>query len=257
MVKVSVTAARRELGRRQSVATGGRLLGGDTVRALNASPNPYVAPAAGPPSAVQPPPGPVLRCGPRVLAWSLVFGAAYGVVAGVATNVQFTYGLSRFGAIEYIPRVIGLSAARGWGPWGAALVPALTTVVALHRAGKRSAGTPVLDRLFPLFVGAAVPVLYPIVVVTGCCASLLVWCADHGSTARWFVTALTDGVLAVDVVHGVMASAIEALVLAAGVRLAGALLLSRRWWLLAKVFVMWAVLDGATYGIGYLGRWVV
>jgi ABC-type transporter Mla maintaining outer membrane lipid asymmetry permease subunit MlaE len=223
---------------------------------LDASRNPYVAPATDTPGQDSPT-GPVLRCGPRVLAWSLVLGAAYGLVAGAATNIQFTYGLSRFGGTEYIPRVIGLSAVRGWGPWGAALAPSLTAVVVLHRAGKRSTGALAVDPQLALFAVAAVLLLYPIVVLVGCSAALAVWCAGDDGTARWFATTLIDSVLPVDVVHGVLVSVIDVLVIAAGLRLAGASLLSRRWWLLPKVLVVWAVLQGLSFATGYLGRWLV
>jgi hypothetical protein len=217
--------------------------------------NPYVAPSTGPAGA-DPSPGSVLHCGRRVLAWSLLLGTAYGLVAGAATSLQFTYGLSRFGGAEYIPRVIGLSAVRGWGPWGAALVPALTAVVVLHRAGKRSTEVPAIDPRLPLFVAAAVLLLYPIVVLAGCGSALVVWCAGFGGEARGFAATLIDGVLGVDVTHGALASVIDAVVVAAGVRLVGASLVSRGWWLLPKVLVVWAVLQGLAFGMGYLGRWL-
>jgi hypothetical protein len=193
---------------------------------------------------------PAVRCGPRVLAWSLVLGAAYGLVAGTATSVQSSFGLQRFGGAEYVPRVIGLSAVRGWGLWGAALVPALTAVVVLHRAGRRGAEVPVVDRHLPFFVGAAALLLYPIVVTTGCFAAFLV-----GGMTRAFLPALTDGLRGEDFAYGATASALHAVVLAMGVRLVGASLLSRRWRLVPKLFVVWVALQGLAYATGYVGRW--
>ena len=194
------------------------------------------------------------RYGPRVLAWSLVLGAAYGLVAGAASNLQFAFGLRAFGGAEYVPRVVGLSAVRNWGPWGAALIPALTAVVVLHRGASRADESAIEPR-FPLFVGAAVLLLYPVVVTTGCFAALLVWCAGSEGTASAFVTALADGVLWIDLAWGAGKTVIQALLVTLGVRLAGASLLSRRLRLVPKLLLVWVALSAEAYVMGYLGRW--
>jgi hypothetical protein len=195
-----------------------------------------------------------------VLAWSLVAGVAYGLVAGVATCLEVDFGLSRFGGYDLVPRVIALSAVRGFGVWGAALVPTLTTVVLLHRAGKLGTEVPVIpiiDPRLPFFVGAAVSLVYPLVVGTGCVAALLVWCADSGGTARSFVAALTETLVGVDVAYGAVATAVSALAVALATRFAGSAALSRRWWLLPKLFVAWVALQALDYALGSLfGPWL-
>ncbi|HEY8089607.1 MAG TPA: hypothetical protein VIF09_17225 [Polyangiaceae bacterium] len=221
-----------------------------------ASPNPYVPPVAAIAQASDEAPGPAARCGPRVLVWSLVLGVAYGVVAGVATTVQLDFGLRRYGGLEYTPRVVGLSSVRGWGPWGAALVPAVTAVVVLHRAGKRSVSPVAIDPRLPLFAGAAVPLVYALVVPTGCLAALVVWCADSGDTSHTFVAAMTETLIRTDLAFAAIATIVNALVVAVGLRLVGPRLASRRGWLVAKLFVVWAGLQAVAYSVGTLGRWI-
>jgi ABC-type transporter Mla maintaining outer membrane lipid asymmetry permease subunit MlaE len=218
------------------------------VHGSPSSRNPYLPPAAAGPDL---PPGSVLRCGPQVFAWSLVFGTAYGLVAGAASNIQFAFGLRRLGGIEYLPRVIGLSAVRSWGPWGAVLLPAVTAVVVVHRAARRSSSI-VVDPRLPFFAGIAAASLYPIVVTAGCLAALLVWCAEGDGSARTFVRAVVDALQPMDFAWGAASTALQAIVLALGIRFAGAFL-RLRWHLVPKLLVVWVALQAVAFAVSYVG----
>ena len=184
---------------------------------------------------------------------SLPLGAAYGWFVGAIQCVQFDFGLRRFGGYEYVPGIIGLSAVRAWGPLGASMVSALTAVVVLHRAGRRFTTAPRIDPRLPLFVGAGALLSSPIVASTGCLGAFVVLRAESGGTAPAFATAITDTLLAVDLVHGACASLIGAFLVAIGLRWAAPLLLRSRWWLLPKLFVAWLGLQGLAYANGYAG----
>jgi hypothetical protein len=211
--------------------------------------NPYAPPSVGPAARS----GTVERFGPKVLTWSLVVGAPYGLVAGIATCNQASHGLQHFGGIGYVPRVLAISALRAWGVWGAALAPATTTVVVLHRAGARGGELPAVDHRLSLFVALAVFLLYPVVVSVLWLAALPVWRAYSGGTARSFADTIREGIFVVDVRHGVVASAISAIVLAVAVRVGWPGLLSRRWWLFPKLLVVWIGLQGIAFANGLLG----
>jgi hypothetical protein len=220
------------------------------------SPNPYRPPAASAPAADRPPAS-VERCGPHVLAWSMVLAAAYALVAGAARCAGFDFGLKRFGGLEYVPRVVSLMAIRALGPGVAAMASALTAVVVLDRAGRRGAVATAIGPRVPLFAGAATVLGYPVAVCAAGLGALLVWCIDSGDTARAFVATMIDAALWSDVAHGIGASVIGALAVSIGLRLVGARLLSRRWSLFPKLLVAWVALQVLGYGLGYLGRWLV
>jgi ABC-type transporter Mla maintaining outer membrane lipid asymmetry permease subunit MlaE len=192
-----------------------------------------------------------VRYGPRILAWSLVVGAVQGLLVGSMKAVEFSLSLHRFGGLEYVPRVWGLSAVRVWGPSGSMLASAATAIVTLHRAARRGASE--TESALPLFVGGATILLYPVVVVTGSLAALLVWIEGDDQSARTFVTLMTAGLDSLDVIYGLVATAVYALVVATGIRFgAGALF---RWRLVPKLLVAWVALQGVHIAVGLLGRW--
>jgi hypothetical protein len=211
--------------------------------------NPYMPPSVGPDT----PRSSVVRLGPRVFKWSLAAGVVYGLLAGVATCVQSDFGLRRFGGLEYVPRVITLDALRGWGVWGGVFAPAVTTVVVMHRAGTHSAERPSVDPRLSFFVAAAVLIVYPIVASVGWLVAIPIWCSDSGDTVRTFVGASREAALVPDIVHGLVATMINAVVLAIGVRVTWPGLLSRRWPLVPKLLVTWVALTGVSFAHGVWG----
>src|SRR5262249_53464274 len=213
----------------------------DAVAGVN---DPYAPPATLEPSAAtQGAPGaPRVRYAARVVGWSLAFGAAYGALAGAAEYLRFSLAMRRYGAWDYAAGVLGLSATRGWGAWGASLAPACAAVVLLHRAGKRADGRPTVDhRHWPL-VGVAVPALYPVVVAAGWFVALPLWCADSGGAAGDFVRGLAGFVEPVDIAYGAAFCATTGLSVAVSVRFLAHLLVGRGW-LVAKLFAAWVGLQ--------------
>ncbi len=195
-------------------------------------------------------------CGPRVFAWSMAMGVAYGLVAGVVTTLEFDLDLKGFGGRDYIPQVFVLAALRAWGPAGAAMVTALTTVVVLHRAGKRipQPGDGRVDPRLPFFAGAAACLLYPVVVMAGCVAAPVTLGTRPTASAADFVAGFVHA-LPRDVAYGIVATAVAAVVLALGSSAAGPLLGSRRWGLLPKLFVVWIAVSVVSFAVGLLGPW--
>jgi hypothetical protein len=214
--------------------------------------NPYVAPATGTPTA-DGPPASVERCGPRVLVWSLVLATVYAFIAGAVGCASDDFGLQRFGGLEYVPQVVGLSAIRAVGPGVAAMLSTLTAVVVLHRAGRRGVEAPAIDPRLPRFAGAAALLASPVAVCAHCLGALPVWCADSGETARRFMASMIDKVLWIDVACGIGATVVGALVVASCLRVVVPSLLSRRWSLFPKLLVAWVAVQVFGYAIGRLG----
>jgi ABC-type transporter Mla maintaining outer membrane lipid asymmetry permease subunit MlaE len=97
----------------------------------------------------------------RVARYSVLVNAVASVVAGVAMTCEFAFGLQRFGGLEYVPRVILLSALRSLGLWAALDWTSLIAVIVVDRAS-RSAPRPLrLDKRRAWLLGVTVVALYP------------------------------------------------------------------------------------------------
>ncbi len=113
------------LAQRGRIGVGTRLVS----RAVKKTPNPYVPPNA--PSETPP------ITAPRA-SGALLLAFALGVLGGGVLVAQFSFGLRRFGGLEYVPRVVVLAATRALAGGPAALAAGLVAVRALHRAGPRN-----------------------------------------------------------------------------------------------------------------------
>jgi uncharacterized NAD(P)/FAD-binding protein YdhS len=69
-------------------------------------------------------------------------------------TLQFSYGLRRFGGLEYVPRIIVLSAVRELGPQSALFVTCGAAVIVVHRAS-RDSGAPVNTSDSPMALSTA------------------------------------------------------------------------------------------------------
>jgi ABC-type transporter Mla maintaining outer membrane lipid asymmetry permease subunit MlaE len=213
--------------------------------------NPYEPPAERPATFAEP--ERILHLGAKIVTWSLVVGVAYGLCVAVAQCFQSDDALERFGGLALAPGIVALAAVRVWGCGGAALATSMTTVVVLHRAGRRSTERLAIDARLPGIVALAVVALCPIVIGVGLLGAFLLWRADSGASFHVFVGDIRTHVWPVDLAHGALMTAIYAAALGVGLRVGSRWLLVGRWKLFPKLFGVWVALQGVSLA-GYLVR---
>jgi len=139
------------------------------------------------------------------------------VFIGMVMTIQFAYGLSRFGGLEYIPRVIVLSFARE-------LAPTLTAVIVGGRIGSgmaaevgamnvteqvdaiRALGAdPAKKLVVPRMVAAiiAMPVLGLLAFVLGTVGAILVCDFQYDISPRFFLRSSIDAMTIGDILSGI------------------------------------------------------
>jgi hypothetical protein len=89
---------------------------------------------------------------PRLLSMQSAIGAILSLVVGVVTTVQFSFGLVKFGGLEYAPRVLILSAVHDYGPGVSAAASLYALLVWTHEF-QPNAIRPCLVRAAPWTLG--------------------------------------------------------------------------------------------------------
>lgn len=134
----------------------------------------------------------MLRLLTRSARVAMAVATAWVMIVGPVMYAQLSYGLHRFGGVEYVPRVVALAVTRGWGPWGATVAAALGLTGLLHdrtiatsRDGRRA-----WHPEWTAVAGAAVavPVLYtPVCALVIASTMLVAWAADALGPSTFFV----------------------------------------------------------------------
>ncbi len=142
--------------------------------------------------------------------------AVTSIFIGMVMTIQFAYGLSRFGGLEYIPRVIVLSFARE-------LAPTLTAVIVGGRIGSgmaaevgamnvteqvdaiRALGAdPAKKLVVPRMVAAiiAMPILGILAFVLGVVGAILICDFQFDISPRYFIRSSIDAMTIADFLSG-------------------------------------------------------
>lgn len=138
------------------------------------------------------------------------------VFIGMVMTIQFAFGLSRFGGIEYIPRVVVLSFLRE-------LAPTLTAVIVGGRIGSgmaaevgamnvteqvdaiRALGADPVKKLVLPRVAAAVlvmPVLALMALALGVLGAMIICATQYNITPTWFLRSSLESVVLSDLAAG-------------------------------------------------------
>jgi hypothetical protein len=205
--------------------------------------NPYVAPAT-----VHVPDAPATVPYAKIAGYAMAVSAGYGFVVGAATAFQFWFGLRRFGGLEYVPRVIVLSALRELAPSSAFALTCLTAVTVVHRASRSTPSPAALDPRGAWLLGGAIALLYPIDVACVVFGALGFMLTVYGQPAAPFVDSaqvVTWGDLASGATKTTAFALLAALALPRVLRFVAA---SRRG-LVLKLFVAWLVVQGVELAV--------
>jgi phospholipid/cholesterol/gamma-HCH transport system permease protein len=165
--------------------------------------NPYEGPAAPVPA------GAVARAPWRAVAlYAPLVNVAGSLVAGAASSIQFAYGLTRFGGIDYVPRVIALSALREYAPSGAFGLTCFTAVTVVHRASRSAPGPLETDGWRILILGWSIVLLYPVNVACIVLGATGVGSWFYALPAASFVAWSRESAYASDVAAGAFKTAV-------------------------------------------------
>lgn len=166
----------------------------------------YVPPAAEVPA---PPSTPPAVYG-RIARYALVVNPIASAVAGAASAIQFAYGLSRFGGVEYVPRVVVLTALREQGGAEAFAWTCFVGVILVHRASRSEVPRAPLERRGAWRIGAAIALLHPICVAALVAAGAVALRLFYGVPLATFAAELTGAIVPGDVVVGALKSLVDA-----------------------------------------------
>lgn len=138
------------------------------------------------------------------------------VFIGMVMTIQFAFGLSRFGGVEYIPRVVVLSFLRE-------LAPTLTAVIVGGRIGSgmaaevgamnvteqvdaiRALGAdPVKKLVLPRVVAAVIvmPILALMALALGVLGAMVICSTQYNISPTWFLRSSLESVVMSDLVAG-------------------------------------------------------
>ena len=210
-----------------------------------ASRNPYAPPSS---RGVAPAEGAATaRPWARIAGISVGLGAGFGVFLGVAQTLQFGGGLSRFGGMEYVPRVVMLTTVRALGAGAAMLVTGVSAAIALHQLGRRTPGVVVARDLRTLWLMAGNLATFASVCVFTMLGGALTTAGVFGASARFFLAEGLDTLTSRDLAHGVALAAVDALAVTALVPLGSRWLTSERRGLVLKLLLAYAAAQATAF----------
>lgn len=149
---------------------------------------------------------------------SLIYGVVFGALMGVVDVARPAWALRRFGAIELVPYAVALEVARSSAPWRALLVVSMTTVLVAHRACWGADGRRAIADRHGVLVGAMVPVLHVVVMLSSLTAALVVWRLALSLPMGGFLTKCAEILTWDDLAFGAGISVLNAALLSAAVR---------------------------------------
>jgi hypothetical protein len=179
----------------------------------------------------------------RIAAISTMLGAGFGVFLGVAQTLQFGTGLTRFGGLEYVPRVIVLTTVRALGAGAAMLVTSVSTAIVLHQIGRTTPGVPVARDRRVLWLGAGAMATFVVVCAFAVLAAALTSAVAYGTGVTSFLREGWRTLTPRDLVHGAALAAIDAGIVAVLLPVASGWMTAPRRGLLMKLFVAYATVQ--------------
>ncbi len=194
----------------------------------------------------------------RIAGISVGLGAGFGVFLGVAQTLQFGAGLSRFGGMEYVPRVVMLTTVRALGAGAAMLVTGVSAAIALHQLGRRAPGIAVARDLRALWLCAGNLATFAVVCVFTMLGGALTAAGAFGASGRAFLSEGLGTLTSRDLAHGAALATADALVVTALVPVASHWLTSERRGLVLKLLVAYAAAQAMSFAeqsfLGWLER---
>jgi len=183
----------------------------------------------------------------RVAAFATVLGACLGGFLGIAQTIQYGWSLTRFGGLEYVPKVIVLSTSRALGPGAALLVTTVSASVVLHRAGVLARSRLRVTRdARTLWLGAGTMAAF----VAVCICTTLAGAATAALVFEMRASAFLSHGLAIlsrgDAVRGLVLSGLHGVLATALVPLAAGWLSAPQRRLVLKLFVAYVAVQGTT-----------
>lgn len=204
----------------------------------DASRNPYAPPSA---RGIAPEDGAVTaRPWARIAGLSAALGAGFGVFLGAAQTVQFGAGLSRFGGMAYVPRVVVLTTVRALGAGAAMLVTGVSAVIVLHQLGRRSPGVVVARDPRALWLAAGTLATFASVCAFTMLGGAVTAAGAFGASARAYLGEGLGTLASRDLAHGAVLAAVDAFVVTALLPLASRWMTSARRGLVVKLLVVYA-----------------
>ncbi len=183
----------------------------------------------------------------RIAGISVGLGVGFGVFLGVAQTLQFGTGLSRFGGMEYVPRVMMLTTVRALGAGAAMLVTGVSAAIALHRVGRRTPGVVVARDLRALWLCAGNLATFAVVCMFTMLGGALTASAAFGASARAFLAEGLATLTSRDLAHGAALATADALVVTALVPVASRWLTAERRGLVLKLLVAYAAAQATAF----------
>ena len=168
----------------------------------------------------------------RLLFMQGAIAVALSVLVGAATTVQFSFGLAKFGGLEYLPRVLVLSMSRVFGTGVSASASLFALLVWTHPLDENA--------IRPSLLRAAAWCLGVVILMSPIAATLAI--ASGFLTSRWAYGVPWDLILASRWVPALADLPAIGLILVQDVALAGAFcwfalpLMTRRSWSLLRKF---------------------
>jgi hypothetical protein len=207
--------------------------------------NPYAPP--GTPGVVRTgEPGTTVAPYRRVAAMSLLLGAGFGVFLGTAQTLQFGTGLTRFGGLTYVPRVVVLTTVRALGAGAAMLVTSVSTAIVLHQIGRVTPGVTVARDRRTLWLGAATVATFVVVCAFAALAAALTSAVAFSTGVTAFLGEGWRTLTLRDLVHGAALAAVDAVIVAVLLPLVSGWMTAPKRSLLMKLFVAYATVQATT-----------
>jgi hypothetical protein len=184
----------------------------------------------------------------RMACYAVAISSSLSMALGGLSALKFASGLERFGGLEYVPRVLVLSAVRSLAPGIAFVLPCLTAVTLVHRARDRGENPVTVEGGRVFLVGGAIALLYPVNVACLLLGGLLVMRVTYAVHAVDFVAQGSQGLEWADAAFGAAETVAYALL--------GALLLPHllrrvaaawRRGLLVKLIAVWLAAQAAVF----------
>jgi hypothetical protein len=210
----------------------------------DASRNPYAPPGS---HAAAPVEGATVAPYRRVATISVVLGAGFGVFLGVAQTLQFGAGLSRFGGMTYVPRVVVLTTVRALGAGAAMLVTCVSATIALHQSGRRASGVAMVRDARVLWLTAGGAATFAMVCAFTTLAGALTAVSVFGASMRSFLGEGLSTLTRRDVEHGAVLAAINTCIVTVFVPVASRWLTSERRSLILKLVLAYATVQATAF----------
>jgi len=207
--------------------------------------NPY-APPSTPGVAQTGAPGTTVAPYRRVAAISALLGAGFGVFLGVAQTLQFGTGLTRFGGLEYVPRVIVLTTVRALGAGASMLVTSVSAAIVLHQIGRSLPGVSVARDRRMLWLSAGAMATFVVVCAFTVLAAALTSAVAFSTGVAPFIAEGWRTLNARDLAHGAALAAIDAAIVTVLIPLVSGWTTAPKRSLLMKLFVAYATVQATS-----------